>query len=449
MPRQAHEVHFDGIVGQTHHYGGLSYGNIPSELYRAQPSNPKEAALQGLKKMKLLADLGVKQAVLPPQERPHLPSLRVLGFAGSAAQQLRSALKKAPELLSAVSSSSSMWAANAATVSPSSDSQDGRVHFTPANLSAHFHRSIEAHTTARVLKQIFSHPDYFVHHACLPRGCFFTDEGAANHSRLCRAHADPGLQIFVYGRHAVQSRGNMPKRYPARQAYEASAAVARLHQLEGQRVLFVQQHPAAIDAGAFHNDVVATACERFFFFHEFAYLNQAAFVAELQRKAAQLPGCEIDCLEVKESQISLKAAVSSYLFNAQLLSHGMQLIAPIECQENARVKEYIETVLPKHGIQQVHYVDLRQSMQNGGGPACLRLRVVLTQTELEAALPAVFLTEALYQQLTAWVQKHYRDRLRLEDLADPQLLSEVRTALDELTKILQLGNIYEFQSALQ
>ena len=183
---KAFEVNFDGLVGLTHHYAGLSYGNVASTSNKNSVANPKQAAKQGLQKMKTLADLGFKQAVLPPQERPHVGVLRQLGFSGSDSQVIAQAAKQAPALLSAVSSASSMWTANAATVSPSADTADRRVHFTVANLNNKFHRAIEAETTSRTLHAIFNNPAHFAHHEALPQQSLMGDEGAANHNRLCR-----------------------------------------------------------------------------------------------------------------------------------------------------------------------------------------------------------------------------------------------------------------------
>ncbi len=92
-------------------------------------------------------------------------------------------------------------------------------------------------------------------------------------------------------------------------------------------------------------------------------------------------------------------------------------------------------------------VDLKQSMQNGGGPACLRLRVALTRARAGGGQSGVLMTPELFTTLNAWVDSHYRDRLADRDLADPQLLIEWRTALDELTQILKLGSVYPFQLA--
>ena len=270
----ASETNFDGIPGPTHNYAGLSFGNLASQAHTNRPSNPKQSALQGLAKMKFLADLGLSQAVLPPQERPDVFALRRLGFGGSDAKVLESAGRH-PTLLAACGSASAMWAANAATVSPSADTADHRVHFTPANLATQFHRSLESPTTAAVLKVIFKDESAFAHHDPLPASPHFADEGAANHTRLCRAHDQAGLEIFVFGRRALGDQ-TAPARFPARQALEASESVARLHQLEPRNALFFQQNPMAIDAGAFHNDVVAVGNLNVLLYHASAFADPAA-----------------------------------------------------------------------------------------------------------------------------------------------------------------------------
>ena len=220
------ELNIDGLVGPTHHFGGLSAGNLASQHHRHKVSHPKQAALQGLAKMKLLADLGIPQAVLPPHDRPDVASLRRLGFSGSDAEVIEKAGRDEPGLLSAFSSGSSMWSANAATVSPSADTDDGRVHFTPANLASNLHRCIESVTTATVLRAIFADESVFAHHGPLPQAAELGDEGAANHMRLSPAHGKSGLEIFVYG----QSGNELAtSQHPARQSLLASAAVARLH----------------------------------------------------------------------------------------------------------------------------------------------------------------------------------------------------------------------------
>lgn len=442
------EANFDGLVGMTHHYAGLSMGNKASMTHRGKKSNPRKAALQGLMKMKALSDMGLVQGVLPPQQRPNLPTLRLLGFTGSDEQVLNKAAQYSLLLLSKLSSASSMWTANAATVSPSADSADQRVHFTVANLNKKLHRSLESMETSRALKATFSDQNHFVHHEPLPQHVDWGDEGAANHNRFCGEYGEAGVQLFVYGREALQE-GIAPERYPARQTLEASQAVARLHQLEEARTVFAQQNPVAIDSGVFHNDVIAVSNRNVFFYHQQAFLNQQSVLAELREKMARL-GQTLITVEVPAEQVTIQDAVGSYLFNSQLLSQpdgNMMLILPEECRRNHNVSSYLQSLIAEGNspINKLHFFDLRESMRNGGGPACLRLRVVLSEKELAATNPATLMTPALYQRLTTWVERYYRDSLYVADLADPQLLDEVYSALDELTQILKLGPIYEFQ----
>ncbi|MDR2316962.1 MAG: N-succinylarginine dihydrolase [Pseudomonas sp.] len=445
---KSYEVNFDGLVGPTHNYGGLSYGNVASQSNSQQGSNPREAARQGLAKMKALADLGFKQGVLAPQERPDVAALRRLGFSGSDAEVIQRAAKEAMPLLVASCSASSMWVANAATVSPSADTADGRVHFTAANLNCKYHRSIEHPTTSRVLGAMFNNEKHFAHHAALPAVAQFGDEGAANHTRFCRAYGEPGVEFFVYGRSAFDSRYPAPQKYPARQTLEASQAVARLHGLSDGGVVYAQQNPAVIDQGVFHNDVISVGNGEVLFYHEDAFLETDTVLGQLRAKLASKGG-NFQAICVPRAAVTVEDAVRSYLFNSQLLSRddgSMLLVVPEECRNNERVWAYLGQLTSQGGpVTEVKVFDLKQSMQNGGGPACLRLRVALKESELAAVNQGVIMTAPLYDTLVGWVDKHYRDRLSDADLADPQLLVECRTALDELTQILKLGSVYPFQ----
>ena len=445
---KSYEVNFDGLVGPTHNYGGLSYGNVASQSNSQQSSNPKEAALQGLAKMKALMEMGFQQGVLAPQERPDVAALRRLGFSGTDAQVIERAAKEAMPLLVASCSASSMWVANAATVSPSADTADGRVHFTAANLNCKYHRSIEHPTTSRVLGAMFANQQHFAHHAALPAVAQFGDEGAANHTRFCREYGEAGVEFFVFGRSAFDNRYPAPQKYPARQTLEASQAVARLHGLRDEGVVYAQQNPNVIDQGVFHNDVIAVGNGEVMFHHQDAFLHTEQVLAELQEKLAARGG-QFQSVCVPREQVTVEDAVKSYLFNSQLLTRAdgsMLLIVPEECRNNGRVWSYLQQLTTSgSAIGEVQVFDLKQSMQNGGGPACLRLRVALKQAELTAVNPGVVMSNALYATLNTWVDKHYRDRLVETDLADPQLLIECRTALDELTQILKLGAVYPFQ----
>ncbi|SEL24605.1 N-succinylarginine dihydrolase [Nitrosovibrio tenuis] len=444
---KAREVNFDGLVGPTHNYGGLAVGNVAAAENALTDSSPREAALQGLAKMKYLSDLGIRQGILPPQDRPAVDVLRKMGFSGDDVAVIRQAAEIAPALLRACSSASSMWVANAATVSPSADTEDGKVHMTAANLPSQFHRSIEPPTTSAILRRVFSDVRYFEHHDPLPPNLYCADEGAANHMRLCSDHGDTGLEVFVFGRSANPELAR-PLKFPARQSLEASEAIARLHQVKFRKEIFVQQNPVAIDAGAFHNDVLAVTNCNVLLYHEAAFQNWR----ETEKKIAEASDQPIHFIRACESDITIAEAVSTYLFNSQLISlpdGEMMLLAPSECQESVSARAFLNHILEDtaNPIKRVDYINLRQSMRNGGGPACLRLRVVLTEAELESIRRGsrVILDQHLYDELKAWVERNYRERITPRDLADPSLLRESRTALDELATILSLGSIYPFQ----
>ncbi|UYM56277.1 N-succinylarginine dihydrolase [Leclercia adecarboxylata] len=439
---KAREVNFDGLVGLTHHYAGLSFGNEASTKHRIQISNPRLAAKQGLLKMKALADAGFPQAVIPPQERPNVAVLRQLGFTGSDEQVVEKAGTQMPQLLSAASSASSMWVANAATVAPSADTLDGKVHLTVANLNNKFHRASEAGTTEQVLRAIFRDESRFSVHTALPQVAMFGDEGAANHNRLGGDYGEPGLQLFVYGRD--EGTGPAPARYPARQTLAASQAVARLNQVNPGQLMFAQQNPLVIDQGVFHNDVIAVSNRQVLFCHEQAFVHQSALLHAL---GDRVPG--FMPIEVPTEAVSVQDAVATYLFNSQLLSRddgSMMLVLPQESQNHPGVWRYLnQLVAEDNPISELRVFDLRESMANGGGPACLRLRVVVTPEEQRAVNPAVMMNDTLFNTLNDWVDRYYRDRLTQADLVDPQLLREGREALDALTRILQLGSVYPFQ----
>ena len=444
------EANFDGLVGPTHNYGGLSFGNVASLNNQAQASNPKAAAKQGLVKMKALADMGFVQGVLAPHERPHMPTLKSLGFTGTDAQILAQAAKEAPHLLAGVSSASCMWTANAATVSPSADSADGKIHFSPANLVNKFHRAIEHPVTGAILQATFPGDKHFAHHKALPSMDHFGDEGAANHTRFCDEYGNQGVEFFVYGQEAFNAAAVKPSRFPARHTLEASQAVVRRHGLNAANTVYAQQNPAVIDAGVFHNDVIAVGNRNVHFYHEEAFLSSTQMRQDLEAAWAGKAG-KLHFVEVKNSEVSVEDCVKSYLFNSQLISRGtddMIIIVPGECQNNANVWAYLEAL--KAGpspINEVQVYDLKQSMSNGGGPACLRLRVVLNEAEVAAVNQSCLMNDGLFNRLNTWVDSHYRDSLLEADLADPQLLIETRTALDELTQIMQLGSVYDFQKA--
>ncbi len=438
------EANFDGLVGPSHNYSGLSTGNIASISFEGQISNPKEAALQGLAKAEYLIERGLTQGIILPQERPNFQFLRQHGFRGSDSEIIDKAIKQSPRLFSIAISASSMWTANAATVVPSCDSDDRKLHLIVANLYTKAHRTQEATWTYQYLKKIFA-ADCFSVHSALTGGDAFSDEGAANHTRICAEYSSAGLHIFTYGRSSVVKLPE-PQKFVARQTLEACESVARLGSIQSRSV-FVQQNPEAIDAGVFHNDVISVGNENVFFCHEKAFTPQSK--EELQAfLSQQLAGHH--WTEVKESHVSLVKSVSSYLFNSQLLrdpqTGKMFLLCPQECSEDSGVKSYLDELVKSHPlITSWTSLDLRQSMRNGGGPACLRLRVPLSSLELSSVHPEALLNKDRIAALRGVIKKYYRDSLSFNDFRDPQLLKEIRSALDEFTQILRLGSLYDFQ----
>ncbi len=434
------EVNFDGLIGPSHNYGGMSDGNLASQNNAGDVSNPREAALQGLEKMRFLVKAGFVQGVLPPLDRPDFRFLDDAGFVGTDAEMIEAAAKRAPRLLKAAYSASSMWTANAATISPSADTADGRLHISTANLSSMLHRSLEHPETVASLATIFDDPDHFAVHAALPMHADFSDEGAANHVRLCAQHGAEGVELFVYGREAGESVAG----FPARQTKLASESIIGRHGLSPDRVVLARQSTKAINAGAFHNDVVCVGTLDTLFFHEHAFEDTPATLDAIRSAADGL--FDLKPVMVPEEEVPLEDAIRSYLFNSQLLQwpgeDRLVLVAPIETQETASTRAFCERMVDGNGpIGRVQYVDVRQSMRNGGGPACLRLRVVMSEEQIAACHQGALLTEAKIDALQAVVRATYRDRLSAADLADPNFASECAQARAELLKVLDLESL--------
>lgn len=416
------EINFDGLVGPSHNYAGLSLGNLASANNAGEVSYPRAAALQGLGKMRHNIGLGLTQGLFAPLPRPNPVLLKALGLENidetDAAQR---------RLRAAAWSASSMWTANAATVSPAPDTADGRCHLTAANLVTMPHRSQEWPDTVRQLRLAFGDVAAFAVHDAVPP-CF-GDEGAANHMRMCASHDAPGLEIFVSG-----TTGGA---FPARQHEQASRAVARLHGLNPERCLFVEQSPDAIAAGAFHNDVVAVANERVLFAHEQAFADPEGTYAAIR---AKLPEAEI--VVVPANVVNLGDAIRSYLFNAQLLtlpSGEMGLVVPLEAWETPSVRGWLESHVASNGpIRKVLPVDVRQSMANGGGPACLRLRVVADPATVD---PRFLLDEAKIAGLEKVVAGHWPEQIDPADLGAESLVRSVIAARAVLLDALKLPEL--------
>ncbi|QED26936.1 N-succinylarginine dihydrolase [Microvenator marinus] len=422
-----HTVNYDGLVGLTHNFAGLGHGNLASQNNQGRHSSPKRAALEGLGKMALLLELGLRQGVLPPHERPNLGFLRACGFEGSDSEVFDKAWRAQPRLAKISMSASSMWVANAATVTR----HQGRIHFTPANLSAQLHRAAEVEFTAHSLRQIFSGPS-FVHHAPLFSHTELGDEGAANHMTF--GSDENYVEVFVYGAPGDPA----PSKHRPRQFLAASQLVAARHGV-ADRSVFLRQRASSIDQGVFHNDVISVNHENLLFGHEYAFEPD-----ELQKLQTAFPSLEV--VEVRAEDVSVEDAVKSYLFNSQIVTGplGRTLIAPRQVDEIESVKNEVRRLSEQGVFADVKVLALDESMRNGGGPACLRLRVPMRDEDLEGVKCLV--DASMIASLRTWVEKHYPDRLSEADLQDPTWIDLNRAALDELTQVLGLGGaFYAFQ----
>lgn len=411
------EINFDGIVGPSHNYAGLSLGNLASSRNAGAVSRPRAAALQGIDKMRANLALGLVQGIFLPQPRPARAWLAELGTAIEDADQ---------HIAANAMSASAMWAANAATVSPAPDTADGKCHLTVANLKTMAHRSHEWPATLAQLKLAFA-GDAFAVHGPIPPA--FGDEGAANHMRLAPSHGEAGVEVFVFG----VSGGP----FPARQHIEASKAIARLHRLDPARTIFAAQSEEAIAAGAFHNDVVAVANGPVLFAHEKAFADRNALVSGL---AAKLP--EFELVEVPDAEVPLADAIRSYLFNAQLVTPpdgAMTLVAPTECRDTPSVNGWIERHLASNGaIRRVDFVDVRQSMANGGGPACLRLRVACELADVD---PRFLVDDARLDEMARIIGADWPEEIATDELQSAALVADIERARLSLLSSLSLAEL--------
>lgn len=422
------ELNLDGLVGPSHNYAGLSLGNLAATRNAGEVSAPRRAAVQGLAKMQRMLALGLPQGLLLPHRRPNAGLLRALGFAGPDEAVLAAAAAEDPQLLAAAFSASAMWTANAATVSPAPDTADGRTHLTVANLVTMPHRAQEWPETLAQLRLAFGDSRHFMVHEPVPPA--FGDEGAANHMRLAPSHEAPGVEAFVHG----ANRGGA---FPARQHPRASQAVARRHGV--RHGLFIAQADRAIQAGAFHNDVVAVANGTLLFAHEAAFEDRAGTLAALE---ATVPGFML--VEAAEAEVPLPDAIAAYLFNGALVTladGSMALVVPRESRETASVWAWLERVRsdPSNPIDRIEVMDLRESMRNGGGPACLRLRVQLSDAALAAVDPRFLLDDRRIEQLMRLVERWWPETIAPADLATPDLWQQCRAAHDALLSALDIA----------
>lgn len=417
-----YELQCDGLIGPTHNYAGLSFGNIASEQNADHVAYPKKAALQGLEKMRLVHELGCKQIILPPPMRPNMALLDQCGITNTSGTEQT-------DIIRAAWSASSMWSANAATISSALHTEDGKLHMTAANLASSLHRSQEAAERHELLQKIFGNVANI--HKALPACMPYTDEGAANHMHLCPSHDEAGVEVFVYGRDVSGSAA--PKVFPARQTKKACETIAHMHQLPESRRLIVQQHPDAIDAGVFHNDVIAMSNQNVMIYHDTTFYDEKAVINELHEKA-EFP---LMLIRFGSEDLPLIDAVKSYFYNSQLLSlpNGrMAILAPKEVEENDKARRCVEQLCAAEHcpIDKVHYLDVRESMRNGGGPACLRLRVTLNADAL-ASIPETYIfSSERYNILHQCISEYYPEQIAPSDIYKPELLPVVTTAYHKL-----------------
>ncbi len=444
------ELQLDRLVGPTHHFGGLGVGNLASQQNAGKSSNPAAAAIQGLEKMRMVAAWTQMQLVTPPQPRPDFQLLRAFGFSGTNEDVLKQAKEIAPHLLSAATGCSAMWTANAATISPAIDSINGRLRnadqgttknpqteLTVANLVSSIHRTTEPAQTRQDLRNALP-PSCRVTDA-LPGGTAMRDEGAANHMRLGTSAEQPGIHLFVYG-----DGDPSPAQHHPRQSRAACEAVARRHRLPNENVFFLKQHPDAIDAGAFHNDVVAMSHHDRLIHHTAAFIDSDATLQRIDRRYQQLHDRELIRIAVPTESLSLQQAVATYLFNSQIISTPSEVAPRIICtrqvEQNPAARELVETWRAQGVFESVHYVDLDQSMSGGGGPACLRLRVPISDNQINTVPSCSRLTEAKYEQLREQIERDYVTELTIEDLARVDFHQHATETQQKLARILTIKN---------
>lgn len=443
------EANIDALVGPTHHFGGLGVGNLASQNHVGAVSSPKRAAHEGLRKAALVANLGIPQFLFLPPVRPNMDLLSRCGFRGMRHEAIKSALVHSPHLLSSAMSSAFMWAANSATFSPAVDCADRRNHFTPANLISSWHRYPEARERESDLKNLFaSTAGKFVIHPALPSIVPLRDEGAANHMRLSDQSGTLGFNIFVYGADdnlaGQDSSGEVDQQtFLPRQTLEASQAIARQHQLDPNDTFFLQQHPNAISAGVFHNDVIATSHLGLLLHHERAFLNADAELDRLHQRFAQRTGEQLQRIIVSEQQLPLADAVDSYFFNSQLLTPRKMddesktvLLCPQQCEVNEHAARLVSQLVEDPGvpIEEVSFVTLQESMANGGGPACLRLRVPIEEELMKQIQAPLRWTPELNAKLSQKIDELYPDSLSIDNFASDDFVNRLSQIPAELAK---------------
>ena len=319
------------------------------------------------------------------------------------------------------------------------DNIDNAIHITVANLNSMMHRSIEPKFTYKMLKRILNKKVNINKSLLnLPN---IGDEGAANHIRIAERHNVPGYQIFVYSSENISHAKTIE-----RQSLIGSKLIARKNCVEDQRVFYLQQSNRAIRYGSFHNDIVSTANENIFIYHEEAFESTQELKVILAKLKKLVPNFKP--IKILNSEIDLQTIVSSYLLNSQLISlpsGGMMFLLPSEVKQYPNCMQWLEKISAEEEIKKIKFIDVKQSMRNGGGPACLRLRMIFNENEISSVNKNFLLDDNKIDLLTNLIENKYRDRLQPDDLLDPNLADESLEILDALTKIFKTGSIYNFQ----
>ena len=423
------EYNLDSMIGPTHHFGGLSKGNLASMAHQFQMSSPKKAALEGLEKMRLAHEIGQNQLWFPPQRRPIFDAM--INGAGSDIDKVRWAFDNNPELLSQLFSSSAMWMANNATVSGSADSSDGLVHVIPANLSTLAHRRVEVAQNLILLNYAFFTKQFKVHPPLSHR---FRDEGAANHMQFSTDGHSKSLHLFVYNR---SKSGDEDKYlpFPLRQSYEASRSLAKAMNIPETQTLICRQLATSVQKGVFHHDVVGMSHQDVLIIHELALEDQDHTLQLLQTMSQNILKKKLTIIQVSSEQLSLKEALDTYFFNSQFIKDqdgNVHLICAQQCNNHPKVSLLVDDLIAQKVIEKVHYISLSESMMNGGGPACLRLRLPLTSKEFSNIPNCFKFSDEKYQEMVHFVHQFYPNQVRLADFIQINFLKKMNQLFDGL-----------------
>ena len=89
-------------------------------------------------------------------------------------------------------------------------------------------------------------------------------------------------------------------------------------------------------------------------------------------------------------------------------------------------------------IRRLVPVDVRQSMANGGGPACLRLRVVCDPADVD---PRFLVDDEKLTEIASVIEQYWPVSIHPDELADPALWERIETARAALLSSLDLGSL--------